>query len=87
MTPGANYAAFVDNIFGAGSAKFDIAKTDTNNVVGALASPQRFAEFTANFEERLRRINAAKKTPYPKTITIEPEFIVRASTAPAPAAV
>ncbi|MGJ7497837.1 hypothetical protein ACSFA8_22530 [Variovorax sp. RT4R15] len=59
MTPRANYAAFVDNIFGAGSAKFDIAKTDTNNVVGALANPQRFAEFTANFEERLRRINAA----------------------------
>jgi hypothetical protein len=59
MTPRANYAAFVDKIFGAGSAKLDIAKTDTNNVIGALASEQRFAEFTANFEERLRRINAA----------------------------
>lgn len=59
MTPRENYAAFVNKIFGAGSAKFDIAKTDTNNVIGALASPQRFAEFTANFEERLRRINAA----------------------------
>ena len=59
MTPRANYAAFVDNIFGAGSAKFDIAKTDTNNVIRALPNPQRFAEFTANFEERLRRINAA----------------------------
>lgn len=59
MTPRANYAAFVDNIFGAGSAKFDIAKTDKNNVIGALASPQSFAEFTANFKERLRRINAA----------------------------
>lgn len=59
MTPRSNYAAFVDNIFGAGSAKFNIAKTDTNNVIGALANPQSFAEFTANFEERLRRINAA----------------------------
>lgn len=59
MTPRANYATFVDNIFGTGSAKFDIAKTDTNNVIGALASPQNFAEFIANFEERLLRINAA----------------------------
>lgn len=59
MTPRANYAAFVDNIFGAGSAKFDIAKTGTNNVIGALATPQTFAYFTANFGERLRRINAA----------------------------
>ena len=62
MTPRANYAAFVDKIFGAGSAKLDIAKTDTNNVIGALASEQGFAEFTANFEERLRRINAAIET-------------------------
>ncbi len=31
----------------------------------------------------LRRINAPTKTPYPKTITVEPELIVRASTAPA----
>ena len=30
----------------------------------------------------LRRINAPTKTPYPKTITVEPELIVRASTAP-----
>jgi LacI family transcriptional regulator len=34
-------------------------------------------------ETLLRRINAPKKTPYPKTITVEPELIVRASTAPA----
>lgn len=59
MTPRANYAAFVDSIFGVGSARFDIAKTDTNNVIGALASRQSYAEFAANFEERLRRINAA----------------------------
>lgn len=59
MTPRANYAVFVDNIFGLGSAKFDIAKTSTNNVIGALATPQRFADFAANFEARLRRINAA----------------------------
>ena len=59
MTPRANYAAFVDNIFGAGSAKFDIAKTDKNNVIGALASPHSFAEFSAIFKERPRRINAS----------------------------
>jgi LacI family transcriptional regulator len=32
-------------------------------------------------ETLLRRISASAKSPYPKTITIEPEFIVRASTA------
>jgi LacI family transcriptional regulator len=32
-------------------------------------------------ETLLRRISASAKAPYPKTITIEPEFIVRASTA------
>jgi DNA-binding LacI/PurR family transcriptional regulator len=32
-------------------------------------------------ETLLRRINASAKTPYPKTITVEPELIVRESTA------
>jgi LacI family transcriptional regulator len=32
-------------------------------------------------ETLLKRINAPSKTPYPKTITVEPELIVRASTA------
>jgi LacI family transcriptional regulator len=32
-------------------------------------------------ETLLRRINAAAKTPYPKAITVEPELIVRESTA------
>jgi LacI family transcriptional regulator len=32
-------------------------------------------------ETLLRRINAPAKAPYPKAITIEPELIVRASTA------
>jgi LacI family transcriptional regulator len=36
-------------------------------------------------ETLLRRINAAAKSPYPKTITIVPELIVRESTAPLPA--
>lgn len=35
-------------------------------------------------ETLLRRINAPKKAPYPKSINIEPELIVRASTAPGP---
>jgi DNA-binding LacI/PurR family transcriptional regulator len=34
-------------------------------------------------ETILRRINAPAKAPYPKTITVEPELIVRESTAPA----
>jgi DNA-binding LacI/PurR family transcriptional regulator len=37
-------------------------------------------------ETLLRRINAPAKSPYPKAITVAPEFIVRASTAAAPAA-
>jgi DNA-binding LacI/PurR family transcriptional regulator len=35
-------------------------------------------------ETLLRRINAAAKSPYPKCITVEPELMVRASTAPPP---
>jgi DNA-binding LacI/PurR family transcriptional regulator len=35
-------------------------------------------------ETLLRRINAPSKSPYPKTITVEPELVVRSSTAPAP---
>lgn len=35
----------------------------------------------------LQRINAPKGRPYPKTITIEPELIVRASSGPAPTSV
>ena len=34
-------------------------------------------------ETLLRRINAPARSPYPKIITVEPELIVRASTAPA----
>ena len=36
-------------------------------------------------ETLLRRIAAPPKSPYPKSITVEPELIVRASTAKAPA--
>ncbi|WP_157644759.1 hypothetical protein [Burkholderia ubonensis] len=61
MTHRSNYAAFVDAIFGAGSATFDVTKTESNNVIGALANPNRFAEFKANYEDRLRRIEAATK--------------------------
>jgi DNA-binding LacI/PurR family transcriptional regulator len=34
-------------------------------------------------ETLLRRINAPAKSPYPKSIVVEPELIVRASTASA----
>jgi len=59
MTHKANYAAFVDSIFGSGSSTFEVVKSDSNNVIGALANPKVFAEFKANFEERLRRLHAA----------------------------
>ncbi|WP_028601758.1 hypothetical protein [Ottowia thiooxydans] len=59
MTHRSDYAAFVDNIFGAGSATFDVTKTLSNNVIGALAHPDEFAEFKTNYASRLRRIEAA----------------------------
>lgn len=37
-------------------------------------------------ETVLQRISAPAKTPYPKLITVEPEFVVRGSTGPAPRA-
>lgn len=59
MTHRAGYASLVDNIFGAGSTTFDVVDPQTNNVLGALASPNGFAQFNANFEERLRRLSVA----------------------------
>ncbi|WP_390349299.1 hypothetical protein ACFJIS_15665 [Variovorax boronicumulans] len=59
MTHRANYAALVDGIFGSGSSTLEVAKSDSNSVIGALANPKGFAEFKANFEERLRRLHAA----------------------------
>lgn len=61
MTHRSNYAAFVDAIFGGESGTFDVTKTESNTVIGALASPNKFAEFKANYEDRLRRIEAATK--------------------------
>lgn len=62
MTDRKNYATLVDGIFGTGTAAFDVAEAQTNNVIGALAKPGQFVEFTANFEQRLRRLAAAVKT-------------------------
>lgn len=59
MTDAAQYAALVDNIFGAGTATFDALKVRTNSVLGALAKATDFATFRANFEHRLRRLAAA----------------------------
>jgi hypothetical protein len=61
MTARKNYASIVDGIFGAGTATFDVDEPRTNNVIGALASHGQFGEFTANFEQRLRRLAAAVK--------------------------
>jgi hypothetical protein len=58
MTHRPNCAAFVDALFGAGSATFDVAKTDSKDLVGALVHPKQFANFKAGFAERLRRIKA-----------------------------
>ncbi|MCV6795644.1 tRNA-dependent cyclodipeptide synthase [Achromobacter ruhlandii] len=62
MTHRSNYATFVDAIFGPGSATFDVTKTVSNHVIGALAHPNQFADFKANYEARLRRIEAAIQT-------------------------
>ena len=59
MTHRANYAALVDAIFGTGSATFDVTKTESNNVIAALAHPEDYTEFKANYGERLRRVYAA----------------------------
>lgn len=61
MTHRSNYAALVDAIFGAGSATFDVRKSVSNKVIGALVYPNGFSEFKANYERRLRRIEAATK--------------------------
>jgi hypothetical protein len=59
MTDRAVYAALIGGIFGTGVATFDVAKTQTNNVIGALATSNNFNEFKANFGERLHRLRAA----------------------------
>lgn len=59
MTHRAIYASLVDRIFGAGAATFDVTVSQSNNVIGALANPTDFLDFKANFEQRLRRLNAA----------------------------
>jgi hypothetical protein len=62
MTDRAIYAALIDGIFGARTATFDVANTQTNNVIGALARSRDYTEFKANFEERLRRLHGAVQT-------------------------
>jgi hypothetical protein len=59
VTDRAAYAALIDGIFGAKAATFDVADTQTNYVIRALATPNDFAEFKANFTERLRRLHTA----------------------------
>nr|WP_321982703.1 hypothetical protein [uncultured Cohaesibacter sp.] len=61
MTHRAEYASLVERTFGAGTAKFDLAVAQTNNVIGALAHPSQFQRFNENFKERLRRLSAATK--------------------------
>lgn len=59
MTARAVYASLVDDIFGFGSARFDISVTERNDVIGALARPDNFENFKKNFGQRLRRLHAA----------------------------
>ena len=56
-----NYAALINDVFGANSAAFDVVNTQSNNVIGALADKQQFGAFSANFEQRLRRLADAIK--------------------------
>lgn len=59
MTDRAHYATLVDGICGVGAATFDVADAQSNNVIGALGKPGQFVEFSANFEQRLRRLYAS----------------------------
>jgi hypothetical protein len=59
MTDRAAYAALISGVFGTGAATFDVANTQTNNVIGALAIPNDYSEFKANFKERLHRLHGA----------------------------
>lgn len=59
MTPLAVFASLIDDVFGSGSASFDVTATKSNNVLGALARPDDFGAFRKNFESRLRRLSSA----------------------------
>ncbi len=61
MTHREHFAALVNKVFGPETAKFDVANTQSNNVIGALAHAKQFVEFCANFEQRLRRLAGAIK--------------------------
>ena len=59
MTNSEHYARLVDVIFGPHTTAFDTNKTHSNRVIGAIANPNNFIEFKANFSARLRRLNRA----------------------------
>lgn len=59
MTDRAHYATLVDGIFGVGTVTFDEADARSNSVIGALGKLGQFVEFSANFEQRLRRLAAS----------------------------
>lgn len=62
MTNKAIYASLINGIFGKGTATFDTAATDTNNVIGALARIGDFVQFKECFTARLNRLNQAIST-------------------------
>lgn len=53
------YASLIEQVFGPGSATFDVTAAQTNHVIGALAHTKGFGNFKKNFESRLRRLSAA----------------------------
>ena len=55
MTPVQNYAQIVNNIFGTNSATFDLTKTHSNKIIGAL-NQSNFSTFKSNFLARLKRL-------------------------------
>lgn len=58
-TDASTFHQIVETIFGAGSCTLNPATTDSNNVLGALASTSDFHAFRRNFLARLQRLNVA----------------------------
>ena len=66
-----NYATLIDRIFGAQTTTFDVKKSYTNNIIGALNNPTEFASFTNNFTERLHRLHKIYSTePFLKDVVV-----------------
>jgi hypothetical protein len=72
MTAIENYSNIIDSIFGKGTTTFDVTRTHSNNIIGALNHKDMYLEFTSNFIERLKRIKEIyrRKPSYLKDILV-----------------